>query len=79
MDAESEREGFSLQAILANLSREICQPLDLLQGGIGALLGDPSRPITEAERSQAETMLMLCNDLGRLTRECLGDAEESVR
>jgi hypothetical protein len=77
MDAEAERDRFALPAILANLSREICQPIDLLQGGIGVLLGDPSKPITDAERSQAEIMLMLCNDLGRLTRECLGDPEAS--
>jgi hypothetical protein len=72
MDGRSESEQAILQAILANISREICQPLDLLQGGIGRLLDDPSRPINDAERGQAVTMLELCKDLGRLTQECLG-------
>jgi hypothetical protein len=75
MDPKSECEQALLQAILANLSREICQPLDLLQGGIGKLLDDPTRPINDAERGQAVTMLELCKDLGRLTRECLGTFE----
>lgn len=68
----------SLGPILARLSVEICRPLESLRGGIDRLLDDPSRPITEAERVQARTMLGLCDDLGRLTRECLEGPEPSA-
>ena len=61
-------------SILAGLSEEICRPLESLRGGIDRLLADPSRPITEAERVQARTMLGLCDDLDKLTRECLEGA-----
>ncbi len=71
MDDIPESEAAFLQAILANISQEICQPLDLLQDGISRLLSDPSQPINDAERGQALTMLELCQDLARLTRECL--------
>ena len=74
-EAESDRDQADLRSILASLGREICQPLDSLRAGIGRLLAEPSRPITEAERGQARTMLTLCDDLGRLTRECLGSAD----
>jgi len=37
------------------------------------LLDDPARPPSEAERAHALTMLTLCDDLRRLTQECLGD------
>ena len=67
-----------MQAILANLSREICQPLGLLRAGIMQLIGAEPEFISEAERSQAQTLFMVCDDLGRLTRECLG-GEESGR
>ena len=60
-----------LQAILANLSGEICLPLGLLRGRIGKILLSPPSSITDLERSQAETMLNLCDDLDRMTRECL--------
>jgi len=75
MHPEAQPHQADLGAILANLGREICQPLESLREEIGALLGDPSRPITDAERGQAETMLRLCDDLGRLTRDCLGGPE----
>jgi hypothetical protein len=61
----------AIAPILARLSGEIRHPLELLRGGIDRLLGDSSRSITEAERAQAQTMLGLCEDLDRLTRECL--------
>jgi hypothetical protein len=57
---------------------EICRPLESLQCAIDLLIVDPSRPITDAERIQARTMLGLCEDLGRLTRECLESAGPSV-
>ena len=61
----------ALGPILAGLSGEIRRPLEVLRGGIDRLLDDPSRPISDAERAQARTMLGLCDDLDRLTRECL--------
>jgi hypothetical protein len=67
-----------LAPILAGLSGEICRPLELLRSGIDRLLDDPTRPITEAERVQARTMLGLCDDLGRLTRECLEGAKPDI-
>jgi signal transduction histidine kinase len=72
MHPVSEPDQADLRAILANLGREICQPLEALRGRIEALLGARSGPISDAERGQAETMLRLCDDLGRLTRDCLG-------
>jgi signal transduction histidine kinase len=76
MDAPSDPDPIVLQSILENLGREIRGPLDSLRGEIGGLLDDPTRPITEAERKQAQTLLTLCDDLGRLTRECLGGPDE---
>ncbi len=64
----------ALDSILANLGREICRPLDSLRLGLGHLLDDPNRPISELERAQVQTMLTLCEDLDRLTREQLGGA-----
>jgi len=72
MDAQPDRDRDDLRAILANLGREIRHPLESLRGGIGELLADPDRPISDAERTQARTMLALCDDLDRLTRGCLG-------
>jgi hypothetical protein len=65
------RDRAVLGPILARLGGEIRRPLQKLRGGIDRLLDDPSRPITEAERVQARTMLGLCDDLDRLTRECM--------
>jgi len=62
-----------LKAILASLGQELGRPLDALQGEILRLLGDPDRPITDAQRSHTRTMLALCEDLRKLTAECLGD------
>jgi signal transduction histidine kinase len=70
MDAEAEHP--QLRSILANLSQEICRPLDSLRVGIGRFLEESDRPISDAERVQAQTMLTLCDDLGLLTRERLG-------
>ena len=63
MDAEAEDP--RLRSILANLSREICGPLDSLRSGIGRFLDHPHRPISGAERLQAQTMLELCDDLAK--------------
>jgi signal transduction histidine kinase len=67
-----DRDPEFLNAILANLSQEICQPLGLLRGGISQLVGSRADQLSEAERSQAQTLLTICDDLGRLTRETLG-------
>ncbi len=72
--ADDSAPAAELAPILAGLSGEICRPLELLRSGIDRLLGDPTRPITDAERIQARTMLGLCDDLDRLTRECLEGA-----
>ena len=66
-------EGDALGPILALLGGEICRPLDLLRSGIGRMLDDPARPLGDAERTQARTMLGLCDELGRLTRDCMGE------
>ena len=55
------------------LSREICRPIDTLQASLARLLDDPTRPPSEIERTHAATMLALCDDLRRLTLDCLGD------
>ena len=59
------------------LSQEIYRPLDSLQAGLSRLLEDPAHPPSEAERNHAQTMLTLCEDLRRLTRECLGGSSEA--
>lgn len=69
--APSESSRPDLAPILAGLSGEIRRPLESLRSGIHQLLGDASRPISDAERVQAQTMLDLCDDLNRLTRECM--------
>ena len=61
-----------LASLLALLADEICRPLDELRGGVGRLVDDPDRSLTEAERGEARTILGLCDDLDRLTRECIG-------
>jgi signal transduction histidine kinase len=71
MDGEADHP--QLRSILANLSREICRPLDSLRDGIGRFLDETDRPISDAERAQAQTMMTLCDDLGLLTRERLGE------
>jgi hypothetical protein len=75
MPDEPDRGHADLGPILAGLGLEICHPLERLRGGLGRLVEEPSRPLTDAERGQAQAMLALCDDLGRLTRECLGIAD----
>jgi hypothetical protein len=71
-DGGPGREADGLVAILSNLSREISLPLGLLRAGIGQIIDAGPEVVSEAERSQAQTLLMVCDDLERLTRECLG-------
>ena len=62
-----------LQEIASMLSREICRPIDSLQANLIKMLDDPACSTSSAERTHAATMLTLCEDLKRLTWECLGD------
>lgn len=64
-----------LESILAHLGVELCRPLDSLRGEIGRMVDAPPRPLTDAEVGQARTMLTICDDLGRLTRDCLGSSD----
>jgi hypothetical protein len=77
-DQRPDRDGSSsreLGPILVGLSEEIRRPLESLRHGIDQLLADHSVSISPAEHAQALTMLGLCADLDRLTRESLqGDA-----
>ena len=66
-----DRSSSELALILAGLGGEIRRPLESLRRGIDRLFADPSGAISEAERAQATTMLGLCDDLDRLTREFL--------
>ncbi len=65
MDAEPGSS--PLPAIFANLSREILRPLDAFQAGLDGLLNDPVAAASDAERSHAQTLLTLCEDLRQLT------------
>ncbi len=58
----------ALPAIFANLSEEIRRPLDHLHEGITSLLASRTDELTESERSQAATMLNLCDEIDQLTR-----------
>jgi hypothetical protein len=62
----------AFQAILSNLSNEIRRPLDDLQKEISSLLAECPESMTEPERSQASTMLILCEEIARLTQDSLG-------
>ena len=61
-----------LRVISSVLGHEICRPLDALQANLTRLLEDPDREPSAAERNHAITMLELCDDLRRLTWDCLG-------
>jgi hypothetical protein len=50
----------------------------LLRGGIDQLIVSRADEISDLERSQARTLLTVCDDLGRLTRECLGGEEPGL-
>lgn len=64
-------ETIAIGPILARLSGEICRPLERLRDGIDRLIGDETRLTSDADRAQARAMLGLCDELGRLTRDCL--------
>jgi signal transduction histidine kinase len=60
-----------LRTILSNLSHELCRPLISLRMGFDLLLADSNRPISHDQRGHVQTMVVLCDDLLRLTRSYL--------
>jgi signal transduction histidine kinase len=60
-----------LRTILSNLSHELCRPLISLRAGFDLLLSDTARPISSDQRGHVQTMVLLCDDLLRLTRSYL--------
>lgn len=64
-------EHTELRSILSHLSHELCRPLISLRAGFDLLLGDSSRSLTKDQRGHVQTMVVLCDDLLRLTRSYL--------
>jgi signal transduction histidine kinase len=60
-----------LRSLLSNLSHELCRPLISLRAGFDLLLADVARPISDDQRGHVQTMVVLCDDLLRLTRSYL--------
>jgi signal transduction histidine kinase len=60
-----------IRAILSNLSHELCRPLISLRAGFDLLLGESARPVAQIENGHIQTMVVLCDDLLRLTRSYL--------
>src|SRR2546423_7891440 len=60
-----------LRSLLSNLSHELCRPLISLRAGFDLLLSDAARPISRDQRGHVQTMVVLCDDLLRLTRSYL--------
>jgi signal transduction histidine kinase len=64
-------EHAELRSLLSNLSHELCRPLISLRAGFDLLLADSARPISRDQRGHVQTMVVLCDDLLRLTRSYL--------
>src|SRR4051795_11340174 len=60
-----------LRSLLSNLSHELCRPLISLRAGFDLLLADSARPISRDQRGHVQPMVVLCDDLLRLTRSYL--------
>src|SRR5690242_20240036 len=60
-----------IRSILSNLSHELSRPLVSLRMGFDLLLADSARPISDDQRGHVQTMVVLCEDLLRLTRSYL--------
>jgi signal transduction histidine kinase len=84
MDARTDPSGLSapasprsliehdeLRSLLSNLSHELCRPLISLRAGFDLLLADSARPISRDQRGHVQMMVVLCDDLLRLTRSYL--------
>jgi signal transduction histidine kinase len=70
-DSRSPIAHDEIRALLSNLSHELCRPLISLRAGFDLLLGDSARPVAEVENGHIQTMVVLCDDLLRLTRSYL--------
>jgi signal transduction histidine kinase len=64
-------EHSELRSLLSNLSHELCRPLISLRAGFDLLLTDATRPISSDQRGHVQTMVLLCDELLRLTRSYL--------
>ncbi len=60
-----------IRSILLNLSHELSRPLVSLRMGFDLLLADAVRPLSVDQRGHVQTMVVLCDDLLRLTRSYL--------
>lgn len=68
---DSRIETAEIQSILTNLSLEFSRPLVSLRVGFDLLLADSARPISADQRGHVQTMVLLCDDLLRLTHSYL--------
>ena len=59
------------RAILSNLNQELCRPLVSLRAGFDLLLAGADQPVRADQRGHIETMVGLCDDLLKLTRNYL--------
>jgi signal transduction histidine kinase len=64
-------EHAELRSLLSNLSHELCRPLISLRAGFDLLLADADGPISRDQRGHVQTMIVLCDELLRLTRSYL--------
>jgi signal transduction histidine kinase len=64
-------EPAEIRSILTTLSQELSRPLVSLRMGCDLLLAEPGGPISPDQRGHVETMVVLCDDLLRLTRSYL--------
>jgi len=60
-----------IRTILSNLSHELCRPLVSLRAGFDLLLSDSARMVANVDNGHIQTMVVLCDDLLRLTRSYL--------
>ncbi|HEV3166921.1 MAG TPA: HAMP domain-containing sensor histidine kinase [Isosphaeraceae bacterium] len=60
-----------LRTILSNLSHELCRPLVSLRAGFDLLLGGTGRTVMPEQHGHLQTMIVLCDDMLRLTRSYL--------
>ncbi len=67
-----EHDHPALAAILDYLGSQICLPLDGLRSALGQVIEEPEAILPPNQRAHASTMIILCDELGRLTRDTLG-------
>ncbi len=61
----------ALAAILANVGAEIRGPLGGLRDALGRIVEEPEAKVPSRRRAHALTMIALCEELDRLTRDTL--------